>query len=44
MLDRHVKLTETLAVKIDGDRLSKLRGLAEIEGLETPELVRQLIC
>lgn len=43
MSDRHVKLTETLAVKIDGERLAMLRGLAELDGVETPELVRQLI-
>lgn len=36
----HAKLTETLAVKIDDERLKKLRAVAEADGIEAPELVR----
>lgn len=43
MSDRHAKLTETLAVKIDSERLAQFRGLAELDGLDAPELVRNLI-
>lgn len=43
MADRPEKLTEVLSVKIDDTRLRLLRGSAEAEGIEAPELVRNLI-
>ncbi len=43
MADRPEKLTEVLSVKIDDTRLRLLRGSAEAEGIEAPELVRHLI-
>ena len=39
----HEKLTAALTVKTEEDQLRKLRGVAEAEDKEAPEVVRMLI-